>query len=321
MHRQVRFYPFGDPNLYSVAKNWLNIEINNESATELWIDSNWGGATDLSHECFKNIKKVYFFDCFHAYTFLHDQIKKNIQRVSEHYPTVWYTGNALPVDGINCVRFDYLWNRTKLAYLDHTPSWNHIGDPRAYRQYPLHFGRRQHRYLSLNRSLTPYRKKLLEFLNAYDGLKSNTSQGLVLPNDFVTDLNIQQGTGGVLPAARFFDNSYISCQVESQYQGTDSVIFTEKTYEHLIQGRLVLNFGPPGFYSALEADGWKLPLGIDLSWDLTLNTDDRFKSYLDTLRSLFEMSLDQLHELFLFNSSVIEHNYNMLITKPYNCID
>jgi hypothetical protein len=320
MHRQVRFYPFGDPNLYSIAKNWLNIEINNESATELWIDSNWLESTDLSHNCFKNIKKVCFFDCFHAYDFLYDQIKKNIQRVAKRYPTVWYTSNALPVDGIECVRFDYMWNRTKQAYLDHKPTWKQIGDPQAYQQYPLHFRRRQYRYLSLNRSLTPFRTKLLEFLNDYDGLKSNTLQGLVLSNDFATDCDIQQGVT-VPPASRFFDNSYISCQVESQYQGTDSVIFTEKTYEHLIQGRLVLNFGPPGFYSALEADGWKLPLGIDLSWDHTLNNDGRFKSYLDTLRSLFEMSLDQLHELFLLNSSVIEHNYNMLTTKPYNCID
>jgi hypothetical protein len=320
MYRQVRFYPFGDPNLYSVAKNWLNIEINNESATELWIDSNWFAPTDLSHECFKNIKKVYFFDCFHAQEFLHDQIKQNIRRVSEHYPTTWYTGNALSVDGINCVRFDYMWNRTKQAYLDHNPTWKHIGNPQAYQQYPLHFGRREHKYLSLNRSLTPYRKKLLEFLNAYDGLKSNTSQGLVLPNDFVTDCDIQQGVT-VLPAARFFDNSYISCQVESQYQGTDSVIFTEKTYDHLIQGRLVLNFGPPGFYSALEADGWKLPINLDLSWDHIVDTRVRFEAYLSTLRSLFELSLNQLHELFLLNFSVIKHNYNMLITKPYSCID
>ena len=91
-------------------------------------------------------------------------------------------------------------------------------------------------------------------------------------------------------------------------------MFTEKTYDHLIQGRLVLNFGAPGFYQALRADGWAVPDNIDFSWDSESNTELRFQAYLTMLRTVFE---SDLHELFVSNKTVIEHNYNMLHTKPY----
>ena len=330
MLRQIKLYPSGDLSLLGIAntnltnknhtKPWINIEVNTESATELWIDSNYAAPIDLSHDIFQNIEKVYFFDFFHAPYSLSTQTKEKIQQLSQYYPTTWYTCNALPVNGITCVRFDYMWNRTRLAFLDNTPGWKHFSDPRAYQQHPLHFNRRPVRYLSLNQRITPYRQKLLEFLKSYDGFVSNIGRRLILPNDIASEDDIQAGST-VPPSAYFFNNSYISCQVESQYDGIDSVYYTEKTYDHLIQGRLVLNFGPAGFYRALESDGWKLPIGIDLSWDSIQDTEHRFCSYINTLKNLFEIPMEQLHELFLLNYDTIKHNYNMLINKSYDYID
>jgi hypothetical protein len=337
MSRQIRLYPFGDlnlplatdydPNEKNQTKPWINIEINTESATELWIDSNHieSGSVDvipvdLSHKSFQNIEKVYFYDFFHTRCSLGEQTKENIQQVSRYYPTTWYTCNALPVEGITCVRFDYLWNWTRAAFLDNNTTWKRFGDPKAHQQHLLHFNRRSERYLSLNRGTNPYRQKLLEFLKSYDGFASDVGRGLILPNDIASEDDIQVGFI-VPPAAHFFNNSYISCQVESQYDGIDSIIFTEKTYDHLIQGRLVLNFGPVGFYKALEADGWKLPIGIDLSWDSIQDTEHRFCCYINTLKNLFEMPMEQLHELFLLNYDTIKYNYNRLIDKPYDYID
>jgi hypothetical protein len=97
-------------------------------------------------------------------------------------------------------------------------------------------------------------------------------------------------------------------------------MFTEKTYEHLVRGRIVLNFGPCGFYQALELDGWKLPKNIDLSWDSEPNTEHRFNGYIEMLQTILNKPIEQLHEWFMINQDVVEHNYNMLENKPYNYI-
>ena len=127
--------------------------------------------------------------------------------------------------------------------------------------------------------------------------------------------------GNLLPPEYYLQNSYVSCQVESQYEGKNSIVFTEKTYDHLIQGQIVLNFGPCGFYQALINDGWKLPKGIDFGWDLIENTNCRFLSYLDCLAQLFGQSIPKIHDWYLSNKDVVEHNYNRLATKPYSVID
>lgn len=293
--------------------------MDHENSNELWIDSSMPWDIDVNHEIFKGVDQVFFYDFFGATHSLTPKRKNEILNVAQKYKTIWYTANPLPVDGIQCVRFDHMWNRTKWAYLEGNLGWKYGVDVRAYQQYPLHWAPRRYRYLSLNRSSHELREKLYDFLATWPGWRSHVSKGVILGNDFATPADIAIGTT-MLPAQHFFDSSYVSCQVESQYYGKDSIYFSEKTYDHLIQGRLVLNFGPPGFYSALAADGWMLPVGIDLSWDSIDNLFPRFDAYLGVLNDLFSKPIEQLHELFLDNAHVIEHNYNMLKTKPYYSI-
>jgi hypothetical protein len=319
MPRRAKLYPGSDPRIFNFPRPWLDIVNDQDQGTELWIDSNSGAFIDYNHDIFKGIKKVCFYDFFHARFRLDDQRIYDIRQISKKYETVWYTANPLPVDGITTIRFDHMWNRTKAAYLDRQVGWKLYSDIRAYQQHPLHWNKRSHRYLGLCRTSFPQRNKLLQFLKSYDGFYSDVTNDTILPSDYGHDEKIIIGVT-IPPARRFFDNSYISCQLESQYDGTNSVYYSEKTYDHLIQGRLVLNFGPPKFYASLKADGWKLPEGIDLGWDGIEDIDTRFDAYIDTLRNLFELPLEQLHELFLLNLSVIEHNYNMLRIKPYDSI-
>jgi len=306
--RKIKLYPDSDPNLKLVDPSFVL----DDTSTELWID--YTIDIDLNHPVFNNIKTVVFYDFFQVESgFRINKIIATIKKVAENFPTQWITANQLEIPGIVTKKFDYPWNRSKAVYADKLLGWKHIHDVTAYAQHPIHFNSRSKKYLSLCRSSYDYRQSLYNFLQQFDGYSSDVYSGKVLGNDLTVDKNIIDGMH-VPPNREYFDNSYISCQVESQYAGNQSIVFTEKTYEHLIQGRLVLNFGPVGFYKALADDGWAIPNNIDFSWDTELNNTTRFQGYLNTLQTIFE---SDLHELFLSNKTVIEHNYNMLHTKPY----
>jgi len=306
--RPIKLYPGGDPNLTAVDPDFVS----DDRARELWIDCNVD--VDLRHPVFDCVDTVVFYDFFQVDSGFHiNKIITTIKQVAERFPTKWITANQLEVPGIVTKKFDYLWNRCKAAYADNVLGWKHIHDINAYTQHPIHFDSRPKKYLNLCRSSYDYRQQLYTFLQQFDGYSSNICSGKVLSNDLTTDKDIVDGKT-VPPGREYFDNSYVSCQVESQYAGNQSVVFTEKTYDHLIQGRLVLNFGAAGFYQALRADGWAVPNCIDFSWDSDPNTATRFQAYLDMLHTVFE---SDLHALFVSNKTVIEHNYNMLHTKPY----
>jgi hypothetical protein len=121
-----------------------------------------------------------------------------------------------------------------------------------------------------------------------------------------------------LPARHYLDSTYISCQVETVHLGSNSIAVSEKTYDHLIQGRFVLNFATAGFYQCLIEDGWKMPTDIDLSWDSIVDDDERFAAYICCLESLLSLSLTDLHDWFISNMPCWIHNQQMLHTKPYN---
>lgn len=323
MSTAIRIYPNHDRSLLNL-RHWIK-SLDDPYRTRLWIDSNQLHASELdfSHDCWQNIDQVCFYDFFHAHWRLSTAIVDQIRAVSARWPTTWYTGNCFTVPGIDCMRLDHMWNRCRAAYLDGIGGWKMLPDTGVYRQWPMRVDPRPYRYLSANRLLYPYRGRLVQFLREFPQQHlSSVTQGLVLGNSAVSDSEIVQGRL-VPPDRHYFDTSYISCQVESQHLSAlrddcASVYFTEKTYDHLIQGRLVLNFGPPGYYRALEQDGWLLPRHIDLSWDSETHDETRFQKYLDCLRQLFDLPLGRLHDLFLDNLDVLEYNHSRLQSKPYS---
>ena len=326
MH-SIRLYPESNPAIFSAILPWADIVNDNKNSKELWIDSNIQESDYIKRQprAFDGIDKVCFYDFFHAQDYNQHISFEGIRGVARCFPTVWYTCNALPVENINCQRFDYLWNWCRRAYLEGKPSWNHYPCPKAYTQYPLNFNLRNKTYLSLNHAMTIFRTQLWERLQSYDnGYKSNVNQGLVLENEHVPSTKNIIMNYTFPPAGKYFHDSYITIQIESQVGGIDkdqSVIFTEKTYDHLIQGRLVLNFGPCNFYKTLASDGWRLPLGIDLGFDQIPNDLQRFETYWKQIQQLLHLSSLDMHDLFMLNRDVIEHNYNMLESKPYDFID
>jgi hypothetical protein len=315
--RPIKLYPESDTDIFWCSP-WVNIS-QSDTATELWIDVSCQ-APDLFDQYIQHnhVQQIVFYDWYHTKRETDQSVVDFIVNIQQRYPTVFYTLNALNNPLIqNQKRFDFLWNRCKSAYLDGQVRWRQQSNSAEYVQYPLHVNNRSHKLLNLYGRPEPYREKLYNHLIRYAGFRSNWSQKIFLPTN--ADLNFFK-SGAVLPAKKFMDDSYVTCQIESCYEGVNGIVYTEKTYDHLIQGRLVLNFGPQYYYHNLQRDGWKLPVGIDLSWDSLANTNERFSAYLDCLDTIFSDQFD-LHGLFLTNLEGIVHNHSQLRQKPYDFID
>jgi hypothetical protein len=221
---------------------------------------------------------------------------------------------------IKTIKFDYYWNRSKRAFLDRLP-FHKVNTVENYVQYPIHTDLRPKKFLTYYSRPEKFREIIRDHLiNNYSGFYNNPdSNQWLLPNVY----NIEKYTvHSVSPPGKFYyDNSYVTCLVETQHRGTNSHLVSEKTYDNLLQGRAVLNFATPGFYQYLQDSGWRLPTGIDWSWDLITDDQQRLSAYLVEVDRLLSRSQKDLHEWFVSNMKCWKQNQKMLWRKPYDVVD
>jgi len=324
MNRPVRLYPGSDPNVFLCAP-WLGDIYNTTNSGEMWIDYHLfnrietptGAKTKQSpnFDLINQADRLVVFDFYHGEASVENWEIDWIKELAAHRPLLWLTTNTKPVPNVHTVKFDYYWNRTKIAYLDHQ-CFHKQRSIKNYQQYPIHTSVRSHKFLSYySRNTEHHRATLRQHLQA-------NAQGFIGSETHYLEPNCQVPTASPDPPARkYFDQSYISCLVETQCLNCNSILISEKTYDQLIQGRPVLNFATPGFYQQLAADGWQLPSDVDWSWDTMIDDSQRWTHYLAELDKLLSLNLDRLHQWFLDNMSCWQHNHEMLRTKPYDIID
>lgn len=326
MH-EVALLPDSGPGIFSISK-WLPI-VQNQQSHELWVNF-WRADYKILKRYVKShlVKKLVFYDIYHAQPSLEHSRLELVKHYQKLRPTVLLTACKTPIPGVNNIlHFDYYWNRTKSAYLDKHTSWKQSA-AENYNHWPIETARRPGAVLSLygknNRRIKQHLYDQIKYLSGYH---SGQDTGTSLPSDTnIIDLSQLTATP---PARKYFDNTYISAQVESLCLGP-AVLYSEKTYDHLIQGRFVINFGPRYFYRTLVNDGWKLPVGVDYSWDdipdieknqdtHIVQTEPRFHAYIDCLCKLAS-DMERLHNLFIANIDVFAHNHEQLRQKPYDII-
>lgn len=333
MSRPIKLYP-GSDNFVFLIPYWCNV-VADDSATELWIDfhaiwsyemlllaKNKDPMPLIKHpEIIESAKTIVLYDWMHGQWKIEEYQLEWVRNLVKQKPLTWITLNPKPVEGVKTIHFDYYWNRTKRAFLDKHPIHKLYG-VENFQQYPIHTNHRQKKYLTYNlRDNEDYRMALKDKLTKnYDGFYNDLSQNIWL------EANTPHPTGhtysGVAPPGRYYyDESYVTCLIETQHLGTKSHLVSEKTYDNLIQGRGVLNFATPGFYGFLQNQGWQLPNGIDWSWDTIDNDRLRLNAYFDEIGKLFGRSLEDLHAWFLSNIDCWEQNQQMLASKPYHVID
>jgi hypothetical protein len=323
MH-EVALLPGSDPNIFQIPQ-WLPI-VHNQQSSELWVAFWWIDSKILKRYLKTHaIKKLVFYDIFHSSPAPNLESIALVKHYQEVIPTVLLTACKTTIPGIkNVLHFDFYWNRAKSAYHDKLIGWKQLA-AEDYNQWPIRLAKRPAILLSLyGVSNWNIKQHLYHQIKHVSGYHSGTTNDVSLPSD--TGVNDLYKLGAAPPARKYFDNTYISAQVESLAKGP-TVLYSEKTYDHLIQGRFVMNFGPRHFYRTLVNDGWKLPGGIDYSWDemeeiqdtAEVQTEPRFHAYIQSLLKL-SSNLDRLHDLFIENIRVFAHNQKQLRQKPYDII-
>jgi len=295
-------------------KTWGKVD-HDPACNEYWINLHEINLEQLE-QITKSSRQIVFYDWTHADAKMSSECIDLVKYANSKCNTIWSTINQLPIDNLPVKKFDFYWNRCKSNHAQGPWQMRYKCNGQDWPHHTLNWDLRTHKYLSLVRTSNHYRDRLYKFLESFKGFSSNRNKGHVLESDIGSQQELLNGIN-LPPAKHYFDNSYVSCQVESQHLTGGSVVFSEKTYDHLIQGRFVLNFGPQYFYRCLEQQGWKLWQGIDLNWDSTADDFQRFEGYIQSVTDLFKLSDADLHDLFLLNKNNIEHNWQQLYNKPY----
>lgn len=343
--RPVALLPGSSHEIFSNPQ-WLALCCDQESH-ELWVDAsllNDAGSRHCVSEDFPHgtstfnmltwwlqhrpLQKIVFFDFFHASPTLAIDTINIIKEFQKQISVAFVTICKLPIAGINNVfHFDFYWNRTKQAYLDKKTSWKQ-GPAEDFHQWPIHTNPRPYALMSLTgQNSWSHKKHLHEAVTHISGYHSSPYSKPLHSDSLIEKLEYLSATP---PARKFFDDTYVSAQIESMFAGPN-VVLSEKTYDHFIQGRIVMNFGPRHYYRTLIQDGWQFPDVPGLEWDdiedeqstehwLDLPNLQRFKSFISNLQML-TADINKLHEIFLRNLSVFEHNQQRLLTKPYDIFD
>ncbi len=127
-------------------------------------------------------------------------------------------------------------------------------------------------------------------------------------------------SGTFAPASnKYYRTSYVSIYIESNPNLHGNFDPCEKTYNPLIQGNFILPFARPNFIKLCkEYYGFKFPTWIDYSYETIMDDEKRFQAYVDVITQLNKFSLKQIHEFYLNDFHMLDHNRNIFLQRKYN---
>ena len=122
------------------------------------------------------------------------------------------------------------------------------------------------------------------------------------------------------PAADiYYQTSYISVGIETIFRDSEIFYPCEKTFDPLIKGNFPLIFSAAHSIERLRHYyGFKFPDWIDYSYDRIDDTEDRFNAYLNSIKKIAETPLHEIHELYLKDKHILDHNKNVFFNKSYD---
>lgn len=169
-------------------------------------------------------------------------------------------------------------------------------------------------------------KNMISSLGTDKMYYSDPTNGIYLDsNGWNRDLNNTidiKGGGLFSPVADvYYNTSYISVGIESLVNSDEIFYPSEKYYNHFIKGNFPLIFSGPKVVERLSSFyGFKFPDWIDYSYDTIPETHIRFDSFADSINKLANMSIHDLHDLYLRDKYILDHNRNVFFTRPYDSL-
>ena len=240
----------------------------------------------------------------------------NVVKDFDHPKKVWLTVNQskdiIPIENTTIVQWDFMWNRIKSYYTEKIPydlALHHC-DRGSYNLFDLDFTRiRSKKFLSLLGREYGARKNLYEIVKNYeDGYVSNRSRGIFLEGEPVV------GAFSPVPN-RFYQDSYFSVYVESNYYQHSLIHLTEKTFEPLIKGHFILPFTNVNCINRLEDMGFQFPSNINYRYTLTWDLDRRVESLTTEFEKLLMIDLP---DMYYHYRDLLQHNKDCLHEIPYD---
>jgi len=271
------------------------------------------GWTEMTSKLARQHDAVVFYDIVNTSDYDHDRFKTFIKEF-KHHNKYWLTINqtsGFELESVKIIPWDFMWNRIKSYYTEAIPNdlYLHHYAAGQYNLPKLDFEKpRAKSFLSMTGREYGYRRNLYEFVKGYDGFVSNRSRGIFLEGKPVV--------GAYSPVPNeFYLDSYISIYVESNCLQPDLIHITEKSFEPLIKGHIVLPFSNPGTIARLKQLGFKFPDFVDYSYDTIVDPIARF----ETLKEMFKNLLMQnLPKLYQDNQDIFIHNQQCIKTIPYD---
>jgi hypothetical protein len=222
-------------------------------------------------------KTIIFYDLVNTGDYEHTKFCEFISNF-DHPHRVYLTVNQSPnlkLANVEIVPWDFMWNRYRSYYTETVPYNNlylhHYSGPAAYQIPKLSFDQpRAKKFLSMTGREFSYRTNLYEFVKSLDyGYTSNRSRGITVEG--------QDIVGAFQPVPnKFYLDSYVSIYCESNFLRNDLIHITEKTFEPLIKGHIILPFSNPGTIARLIDMGFKMPVGVDYGFDSITDPQQRF---------------------------------------------
>lgn len=122
----------------------------------------------------------------------------------------------------------------------------------------------------------------------------------------------------------YYNTSYVSAFIESVVQPSNNGFIyccSEKTLDPLVKGNFIIPFSSPHFIKhTREIYGFKFPDWIDYSYDEIENLQDRAKAFLSSVYNVMQMSVEELHQHYLNDKSLLEHNRSVIKNRPYDSL-
>jgi hypothetical protein len=272
----------------------------------------------------KKSKTVIFYDLVNTGDYEHTKFCEFISNF-DHPHKIYLTVNQsreLKLANVEVLHWDFMWNRYRSYYTETIPYnslyLHHYSGPTAYQLPVLDFDTpRDKKFLSMTGREFGYRTNLYEYVKDFnDGYVSNRSRGITIEGTNIV--------GAFEPVPnKFYLDSYISVYCESNFLQTNLIHVTEKTFEPLVKGHIILPFSNPGTIARLENMGFRMPLGVDYSFDSIIDPQQRFTALTDEFQNLMMKNLPKLYKdnqaVFIHNQACINNiGYDDRILKLYN---
>lgn len=261
----------------------------------------------------KSCDVVVFYDLVNTGDYEHNMFRQFVGAFN-HPNKVWLTVNQSPafvLDGVTVIPWDFMWNRTKAYYTENVPESVHLHHYAAgqYALPELDFTcNREQPMLCMTGREYGYRTRLYETVKDNKGFISNRSRGKFLEGVTVV------GAFSPVPN-KFYLGSYFSLYVESNCLQPDLIHITEKTFDPLLKGHLVLPFTNPGAIQRLQNMGFQFTDQINYEFDTIQDPETRFQAVMSEYAIL---SLSNIDRIYKDSQEILTHNQRCINKIPYD---